>query len=168
MFIIFSVIFIVLFVGADQAIKYWAVNSLAEKKTMPFIKIGNRRIIDLTYLENDGALFGSFGGFRWILIFVTSILMLVCIYFLFRYKNKSRLFTVSLLLIISGGIGNLIDRIFNNGLVIDYIELKFINFAIFNFADCCVTIGVALMFIYVIFLENREKKSKKDSNECVN
>ena len=69
-------------------------------------------------------------------------------------------------LIIAGGIGNLIDRVFNNGYVIDYIHVKFFP-PIFNFADCCVSIGVVLLFIYVIFctdslhLRRKSKRKKK-------
>jgi signal peptidase II len=70
---------------------------------------------------------------------------------------------ISLDLVIAGGIGNLIDRIFNNGLVIDYFDVKLFNFAIFNFADCCVTIGIALAIIYIIFVDGRKEKAEKNA-----
>ena len=54
-----------LLTGADQLIKYWAVENLKGQPSKEFIKIGNTKILNLTYLENDGAVFGSFSGMRW-------------------------------------------------------------------------------------------------------
>lgn len=141
-------------VGIDQIIKAWAIESLVGQGSRQFIKIGSKEIINLRYLENDGALFGSFSGMRWLLIISVVILVSACIIYLIRnYKQMSKLLTFSLTLVISGGVGNLIDRIFRNGVVIDYIEIRLFDFAIFNFADCCVTIGVALLVIYIIFID---------------
>jgi signal peptidase II len=141
-------------VGIDQIIKVWAIESLVGQGSRQFIKIGSKEIINLRYLENDGALFGSFSGMRWLLIISVVILVSACIIYLIRnYKQMSKLLTFSLTLVISGGVGNLIDRIFRNGVVIDYIEIRLFDFAIFNFADCCVTIGVALLVIYIIFID---------------
>ena len=68
-----------------------------------------------------------------------------------------------LTLIISGGLGNIIDRLFRGGRVVDYLDLQLFDFAIFNFADCCVTIGAALLLIYILFFDKSGKKS--DNNE---
>lgn len=72
-------------------------------------------------------------------------------------------------LIISGGLGNIIDRLFRGGRVVDYLDLQLFDFAIFNFADCCVTIGAALLLIYILFFDKSGKKSqneiKADNNE---
>ena len=70
---------------------------------------------------------------------------------------------ISAVLIISGGLGNLIDRIFR-GSVIDYIEPLFVNFAVFNFADCLVTVGAAILIVYLIYdLVKSVRKSDKAS-----
>ena len=74
-----------------------------------------------------------------------------------------------LTLIISGGLGNIIDRLFRGGRVVDYLDLQLFDFAIFNFADCCVTIGAALLLIYILFFDKSGKKYqneiKADNNE---
>ena len=70
-----------------------------------------------------------------------------------------------LTLIISGGLGNIIDRLFRGGRVVDYLDLQLFDFAIFNFADCCVTIGAALLLIYILFFDKSGKKSQADNNE---
>ena len=74
----------------------------------------------------------------------------------------------SLALIISGGVGNLIDRFFNGealfkGKVVDYVDFRLINFAVFNFADCCVVIGTILLVVYLIFYDN-EKTLNSEEN----
>lgn len=78
-------------------------------------------------------------------------------------KKQQPFLIWSVALIISGGIGNLIDRIFL-GYVVDFIDLRIINFAVFNFADCCVVIGVIMVFIYVLFLSGRKEKTKEQEN----
>lgn len=161
MYILISVIMIAVLVAVDQIIKFWAASSLEPVGTMHLLRIGKQRIIDLTYVENDGAVFGSFGGKRIILIIVTTILVCVCAYFLYRYKTSSKLMFISLNMIIAGGIGNWIDRVFRNGLVVDYIEIKLFNFAVFNFADICITLGVAFIFIYILFIEKRDDKKEE-------
>ncbi len=153
-------------VGIDQIIKVWAVENLARQSSRQFIKIGGKEIINLTYLENDGALFGSFSGLRWLLIISVVILVSACIIFIIKnYKKSSKLLIFCLTLVVSGGIGNLIDRIFRGGVVVDYIEVRLFNFAIFNFADCCVTIGAIILAVYVIFIDGKKPKSEVALNE---
>lgn len=151
---------ILLLVLADQGIKYWAVHSLAQVGTKSFLKIGSLKILDLTYLENRGALFGSFSGMRWMLVAVTGILIIACIFGLIKYHGRSKILTISLTLITAGGIGNLIDRLFRGGSVVDYFDVQLFDFAIFNFADCCVTIGVVLFFLYFVFIDGKLSKKQ--------
>ncbi len=163
--LVFASICIVLLVLIDQLLKRWALYELKPSGTMDFLKIGNLDILGFHYLENTGAAFGSFAGMRWILIAVTSIMCIVCIYILVRFTAKSRLLLTALTLIIGGGIGNLIDRIFRDGRVIDYIEVRLFHFAVFNFADCCVVIGVALLAIYLLFHPEQRKPKPKAEEE---
>ncbi len=161
---IFTLISVAVLVGIDQLIKLWAVLELKDAGTMPFLRIGELKILDLTYLENSGAVFGSFAGMRALLIAVTSILLIVCIWGLARYHGRSRFMDTSLILVLSGGIGNLIDRLFRGGKVVDYLDVKLFDFAIFNFADCCVVIGVIMFIIFLLFIDPkiaaREKAAK--------
>ena len=76
-------------------------------------------------------------------------------------KVHRTVYLASISLILGGGIGNLIDRIFNEGLVVDFIDFRLINFPIFNFADICAVCGAGLLLITVITDEIKERKRKK-------
>ena len=159
---ILLVAMIIVLVAADQLIKHWAVNSLEPVGSMDFIRFGDLEIFDLTYLENRGAIFGSMAGQRWFLIGFTSLVILVGIFVLFRYMKRSKLLSTAISLFIAGGIGNLIDRI-RFGYVVDMFELKLFRFAIFNFADICVTFAFVMIMIYAIFIDPKiEKKLKAE------
>ena len=96
------------------------------------------------------------------MIGVTSVLILVCLAALIRYWKESKWLTVCLILMISGGIGNLIDRIFRHGHVVDYLDFQLFDFAIFNFADCCVVVGIVMFLIDMLFLEKKRSTAKKE------
>jgi len=84
-------------------------------------------------------------------------------YLFFRSKGNP-LLTAALVLILSGGIGNLIDRALN-GQVVDYINLLFVRFAVFNFADICVCVGVGLLILDILMDEAKGKKSASDEKK---
>lgn len=165
--IILALVGIILLIGIDQFIKVWAIDNLKGAESIEFIKFGDLKVINLTYLENDGAVFGSFSGQRIMLVAVSIIMTLVCVYYLFKYGKRSKIFTTCLILIISGGIGNGIDRIFRDGRVVDYIEIKLFNFAIFNFADMCIVVGAILLIIYVLFLDSKTNKIFVDKKDTI-
>ena len=97
---------------------------------------------------------------QWFTIGVASVgLILFTIYMLKCYRESKFAMIVSAV-VISGGIGNLIDRI-RCGYVVDYFEVKLFDFAIFNFADVCVTVGVFLLVIYFLFFQEPEKDKLK-------
>ncbi len=156
-----SWIIVVVLVVADQLLKYWAVTALEPVGSKPFFHIGDTDIIGLHYLENDGAVFGSFSGARWILVAITAVLILACAIGLIRYPKRSKWLSAGLILVIAGGVGNLIDRLFRGGLVVDYIEVRLFHFAIFNFADCCVVVGVILLLAYFLFADTWKKHKQK-------
>ncbi len=161
--IVAFVVMIILTLG-DQLIKIWAIDNLKGQESMEFIKFGDTDILNLTYLENDGAVFGSFAGMRWVLVAVTALLMAFCIYYMIKNRTEKMLVTC-MTLIVSGGLGNIIDRLFRGGVVVDYLDVQLFDFAIFNFADCCVTIGAALLLIYVLFFDKSDKKDKTVTEE---
>lgn len=163
MILIIAFLAIILLTGTDQLIKFWAVENLKGEPSREFIKIGDLKILNLTYLENDGAVFGSFGGMRWVLVGVTAVLMIFCVYYMITHRNN-KFIVVCLSLIVSGGLGNIIDRLFRGGLVVDYLDVQLFDFAIFNFADCCVVIGVILLLAYVLFFDKEHGKSVKKEN----
>lgn len=116
-------------------------------------------VLHWTYLRNEGAAFGIFPNQRWLLVGLTSVLIIVGIYLLAARKIKSPFLIWAACLIVAGGLGNLIDRVFRH-YVIDYIEVRLIHFAIFNFADCCVVVGTIMLILYLLFGEWLLKKRK--------
>lgn len=151
---------IILLIGIDQAIKLWASNNLIDKGSVQFIHFGNNEIINLSYFENTGAAFSILEGKTIFLSIITLVVIVLAIYYVIKHKVKQPLALTSFALLIAGGIGNLIDRIFR-GYVIDYIEIRLFNFAVFNFADCCVVIGAFLLVIYILFFEKSDKIKNK-------
>ena len=109
-------------------------------------------IINITYHENTGAAFGIFENQVSILGIISVLFCIGLIIYIIRKKPESTLQKISFMLIFAGAAGNAIDRIFRNG-VIDFIETAFMDFPIFNVADIAITVGAALLVIYVIFFE---------------
>ena len=138
----------------DQVLKYLVVNFL--DKTNPTEIIPN--LFSLTYVENKGAAFGMLSDARWIFITFTIIITAFLIYILFKKRISNKLFLTSVVLIIGGGIGNLIDRIFL-GYVVDFLSISFFP-PVCNFADYCITIGAVLLVIYILFMSDFTKKEK--------
>lgn len=164
MIIILLVIAAGLLVTADQLVKIWAVESLRPVGSMDFLKIGDFKIVDLTYLENDGAIFGSMSGQQWFLVGFTSIIVAVGIAAMFFALKRSKFLSTSIMLFVAGGIGNLIDRI-RFGYVVDMFEIKLFRFAIFNVADICVTCAFVMVLVYMLFIEPKISKDKKEVQE---
>ncbi len=161
---VFLVVMIAVLVGTDQIVKNWAVETLQPKGSMDFIHFGDFEIIDLTYLENDGAIFGSMAGQRWFLVGFTSLVIIAGIIAMFVLIKRSKLLDIAMGLFIAGGIGNLIDRI-RLGYVVDMFEIKLFRFAIFNVADICVTVAFVLLLIYGIFIDPKIEKAKRDDGK---
>ena len=159
MAIILAVTIIVLVI-ADQLVKHWAVESLQPVGSMDFIRFGDFKIVDLTYLENDGAIFGSMSGQRWFLIGFTAIVIILGIVGMILALKRSKFLSFSIMLFVAGGIGNFIDR-FRYGYVVDMFEFKFFHFAIFNVADICVTFAFIFVVVYMVFIDPKIEKAKK-------
>lgn len=156
---------IVLFITvADQITKFLAVSELKPIYTYPIIK----DVLHLTYLENTGAAFGILKNARWIfMILTTAVVIALALFIVLRRDKISGLLTVGLCFVIGGGIGNMIDRVFN-GYVVDFVDFRLINFAIFNVADSFVTVGVILIVIDVLFGKGRSLlvSDEKKADTC--
>lgn len=161
---VFLVIMIGVLIAADQFVKNWAVDVLQPVGSMDFIHFGDFKIIDLTYLENRGAIFGSMAGQRWFLVGFTSLVIIAGIVFMFVNIKRSKLLDVAVGLFIAGGIGNLIDRI-RMGYVVDMFEIKLFDFAIFNVADICVTVAFVLLIIYTVFIDPKIEKARQEAEK---
>lgn len=121
---------------------------------MVFIK----GILSFVAVRNEGASFGIFSSNPVLLKLVSSLSSAALIAFLIvSIKHRHPLLRASLILIIGGAVGNLVDRI-ALGYVRDFAEYEFVDFAIFNMADVCLTIGTILLVIYVIFFYKEKQK----------
>ena len=114
--------------------------------------------LSLDYLENRGAAFGIFLNRQWLIAVITGIICIFIVAALFRYKHHDALSWTACTLILGGGIGNIIDRV-TRGYVVDFIHFHFFPY-IFNFADICVVIGVALLILHIFFNEREESKQR--------
>ena len=129
-YVILNLVCVAALVGIDQAIKLWATQYLAPVEAITVIP----HVVELRFV-------------------------LVAYLLFFRSRGKL-LQQIAFILVLAGGIGNLIDRVLN-GEVVDYINPLFIDFAVFNFADILVCVGVAL-WVLVILLEEVEDKPSKE------
>ena len=145
----------------DQLIKLWAIANLQGRPPRPFLQLGSFDWMHLRYLENSGAAFSILRGNRGFLIVFPVIMIAVCLYILHRCGKTRRWLQIAMPLIAAGGLGNLIDRIFRGGRVVDYLDFQLCNFAVFNFADICVTVGVGIVIIGLLFLEKEVPEAKK-------
>lgn len=156
--LVLSVVLIVI----DQLLKNWAFTELQAIGTIPLIQ----NVLHLTYSENRGAAFSILYGKTELLMVVNMLLLLFLLYLLLSKKLTHPFAVFSTTLIISGGAGNMIDRFIREGsFVVDYIDFRLINFAIFNFADICVVCGVFLLLLYIVFIDGKEEKEKSKATE---
>ena len=158
-FVIINLVCVAALVGADQLIKLWAARALAPVGAMPLIP----HLVELRFVLNQGMAFSLLSGKQLFLIVATSAALLLVAYELFFRSRGKLLQRIAFILVLGGGIGNLIDRVLN-GEVVDYINLLFMNFAVFNFADICVCVGVAL-WVLVIFLEELQGEDRSSRKE---
>ena len=150
---ILSVAAAALLVGIDQWLKAWATANLLPVGSMPLIP----GIIELRYSLNQGMAFSLLWGKQGFLIVVTSLALLAVTVYLF-WKRPPLVERIAWTMVLGGGVGNLLDRVLS-GQVVDYLNFQFVNFAIFNFADVCVTCGIALLFVSVLVGELRGRKT---------
>ena len=149
---------IVVIVALDQWSKWAIKTSFNLYQSKPVIQ----DLLHFTYVTNDGMAFGlSFPGGRHVLLIMTILLTGFIIGFLWKEKNGHPLIKYGLALILSGAIGNLIDRLLY-GKVVDFLDLMIGNFHwyIFNIADSSVTIGMILFIIHSIYIEQNKTNDK--------
>jgi len=158
--LIYTIVIAVL-VAADQLTKLVVIKNMELGESIPAID----GLLDWTYILNDGASFGMLGGKTTLLLITTGIVMLAVAVGLYAGKfDKHWTGKLSAMLILSGGIGNCIDRVFNDGRVVDFIDISPIfEFPKFNFADCCVTVGGVLFCIFILFFYDEKKKDSEEA-----
>ena len=149
-----------LLIGIDQLSKWYIVQNFelyGEQNLIP-------GFLSLFYIQNRGAAWGIFEG-RMIFFFIITVVVVgYMIYSFHKYNTDSKIIGWSFSLILAGALGNFIDRVFN-GFVVDMFRFDFFNFPIFNIADACLTIGVILMIIYILFVEGKDDKENTHSKQ---
>ncbi len=160
MSVVISFISIAILTAADQVIKLFVERNLQPVGSAEFIE----GVIGWSYVRNTGAAFGSFSQSTTLLSVFTGIVILAGIILIATKKIKSKFYLTCAVMIISGGLGNLIDRILK-GYVVDFIEVQFMSFAVFNFADILVTVGAFALMIYVIVDMLRDRKKTGGQHE---
>ena len=159
---ILPIIAVVILILLDQGTKFWALASLKPIHNMTLVE----GFMDLTFVENRGVAFGMFSGQRWFILLLTGIIAAGLIWFYKAMPKKKEYFPlrVSLVMVLSGAVGNIIDRLFR-GYVVDFFEFTFFEWPVFNVADIYVVVGVtllALMILFVVKDEDLDFKKKKD------
>ena len=159
-----QLISVALLAAIDQLIKYAVLENLKPVGSIKAIE----GFLAWTYAENTGAAFSIFTGNTAFLSVFTAIAILAGFGYLLFSKNHHVMYDICIPLLIAGGLGNLIDRI-ALGYVIDYIQVLFVDFPIFNFADCLVTCSAIALIVYLIYDliadMRREKKAKSEGAE---
>lgn len=145
----------------DQLSKWLTVVNLDLHGTIPLIE----DVFHFTYVQNTGAAFSIFSDpdQRWIFMSVSTVAIVALSVYLWKKRSDSKLLCIALSFIIGGGIGNMIDRCML-GYVVDMLDFRLINFAIFNVADSFVCVGVGLFALQVILEEINESKKRKVEN----
>ena len=143
-------------VALDQITKYLTILYLKPLDTFPLLQ----DVLHLTYVENTGAAFGMMKDSRWVFMVTSTLAIVGILVYMFWKRPTNKMLCLSLSLIVGGGIGNMIDRT-ALGYVVDMIDLRLINFAVFNVADSFVCVGAGLMILYLILDMIREAKEEK-------
>lgn len=135
---------IILGLVLDQMVKMAIVKNIGLSEQKPVIK----GVLSLTHLRNNGAAWSILEGQQWFFVLTTVLVLAVAIWFWLKNLSKNW-YAIGLTLIISGALGNFIDRV-RQGYVVDMFQLDFINFPIFNVADILLSIGFVVLFIGVL------------------
>lgn len=155
----FYAIFAAALVALDQLVKYLVRAHIPLGGNAPFIPF----ILDLTYVQNTGAAFSLLRQHTWLLTLTSALVVLAMCALIVKGFFKNALGRWAAALVLAGGIGNLIDRVLF-GFVTDMLKTVFMDFPVFNVADCCITLGVPLLFLYVWFYVGKDEK-KEGGNE---
>ena len=146
----------------DQITKLLAVKYLIPVGSVPLIKIGNVQVLNLTYVENTGAAFGMLKDAPWVFNSISVIAIVLMLGYLFLGHAATKLEAIGLAMLVSGGIGNMIDRT-ALGYVVDFIDFRLINFAVFNGADSFVCVGAGILMLALILQLVAEQRAMKAS-----
>ncbi len=157
-----EVLLIVVLIIVDLITKKYVYGACLEKGKIDIIS----GVLSLVPVQNTGASFGMLSGKTFYLTVVSTICAAFLIVLIFySYKRRNLWLRSALILITAGAIGNIIDRI-ALGYVRDFIYFELINFAVFNFADSCLTVGTIVLLIYIIFFYGKEEQERAQQKKA--
>lgn len=144
----------------DQWTKWLVVRDMELGERIPLVD----PYLGLLSHRNRGAAWGMLEGQMWLFFIITTIVIVGIVYYFHRHAQNQPLFQLGLMVLLGGAIGNFIDRLFR-GEVVDFVDvlIPLINyeFPIFNVADAALTVGVVIIFIFILLDERKQKKVKK-------
>ncbi len=150
-------LFIAAIVALDQVTKYLTVANIALGEAIPFLP----GLLQLTYVQNTGAAFSSFEGQQWLFALIFALFTGLVLYEYFRGSmGFTELEWWCIAAIYGGGLGNMIDRV-RMGYVVDMIETTFMEFPVFNVADCFITCGCVLLMGHLVLCNKAFWKDDK-------
>ncbi len=158
------IIVIAALVIMDQVTKLFAVHLLAPVGSVDVIP----EILRFTYVENRGAAFGMLADNRWVFLVVSTIAIVALFVYMWRFRPESKLACLAIAMIISGGIGNMIDRV-RLGYVVDFIDFCALGELwqwVFNVADACVCVGGGLLVLWLLVSTVKDYKTQKAAKEA--
>ena len=142
--------------GLDQWLKHYVTVNIPLGEAQPLLP----GVVELRTVHNYGAAWSSFSGMRWVLVAVTSLIVLAVAAVLIRRIARHPLGVVSGALIISGGVGNIVDRV-RLGYVVDMLHFQFWpSYPTFNVADMCIVSGAVLGAVYYVYLYEKHDRRK--------
>ena len=154
---IFLAVFAALIVAADQLTKLLVLQNIPLHSQIDVIP----GVVGLTYVQNTGAAFSSFQGMMWLFAVIFALLTVGIVW---EYKKQALGFSKAewwcIAAIYGGGLGNMIDRL-RLGYVVDMIETRFMEFPVFNVADCFITCGCIALIVHLIFFNKGFWKDNK-------
>lgn len=152
----FQLVGIAVLVAADLLIKKIVLDNIALYEKIDFIP----GLYGWTYIQNTGVAWGMFDGNPALLSVFTGVIIAVGIGYIVSPFRRPLAYDIFIPMIISGGLANMIDRVMR-GFVVDYIDTLFIEFPVYNFADCLVCVGAFSLVIYLIYEIIRDTKAEK-------
>jgi len=155
---LFMTLFAAGIVAADQFTKYLTVANIGLYQDVEFIP----GFLGFTYVQNTGAAFSSFEGMQWLFALIFAVFTLAVVYEYFKKPMPfSKFERLCIAAVYGGGLGNMIDRV-RFGYVVDMIETKFMDFPVFNVADCFITCGcIAMVASLILFNKEFWKEETK-------
>lgn len=147
---------IAVLVAADLFIKKIVIDNIALHEDVKFIE----GLYGWTYVQNTGMAWGMFNDNPALLSVITGVAVLLILVYITLPVKRAWAYEICIPMILAGGLANTIDRI-SRGFVVDYIKTLYVDFPVYNFADCLITCGAAILMIYLIYEIVRDTKKEK-------